>query len=350
MSGVIFKAIDTWMFKEARPMDGFGGSELSSTFPPPVRTLLGALRSQIGDAQGVDWSRFPQEYPELVAQIGDANSYGALTCKGVFLRYKQKRLYPLPLHIVSRKEGDKELFETILIGDTVQCDLGNVRLPILPKNGDERYSPLDKAAWVDETELARILSGEAPTGVVHEKELFAFESRVGIGRDNATHTVKESQLYQTRHIRPHADLEVLLEIEGLSSLPKTGICRLGAEGRAAAFERFEAKSVSKPKKPAKPIEGIFFTLLTPALLDPKAPLGESVTSACVGKSFREGGFDMNAKASRAAQSYIPAGSTWFVSLGEKEAESFIEKHHESFIGQERQLGRGRIVCGYWIKK
>ena len=62
MSGVVFRAIDTWMFKEARPMDGFGGSELSSTFPPPVRTLLGALRAQIGEAQKVDWSRFPQEY------------------------------------------------------------------------------------------------------------------------------------------------------------------------------------------------------------------------------------------------------------------------------------------------
>jgi len=350
MSGVVFRAIDTWMFKEARPMDGFGGSELSSTFPPPVRTLLGALRAQIGEAQKVDWSRFPQEYPDLVSRIGDATHFGTLTCKGVFPRYKAQTLYPLALHIVSLKEEEKELFETMRIGDAVECDLGVVRLPTLPQKDDVRYNPFEKAAFVNASQLMRILGGEAPTEVVHETELFAYESRVGIGRNNETRTVRDAQLYQTRHIRPCKDVEIVLEINGIELLPQSGLCRLGAEGRAAAFEHCSASAIPKPNKPNAPVEGVFFTLITPALIDPKAPMGTPVTSACVGKSFREGGFDMKAKASRSAQSYLPAGSTWFIAMDEAEAQRFIEKHHETQIGDEQELGRGRIVCGYWIKK
>ena len=42
--------LDTWFFREARPHGSVGNSELGSQFPPPVRTLLGALRTAIGDA------------------------------------------------------------------------------------------------------------------------------------------------------------------------------------------------------------------------------------------------------------------------------------------------------------
>ena len=45
---ITLTAYDTWFFREFRPHDAVGASELSSLFPPPIRTLAGALRTLIG--------------------------------------------------------------------------------------------------------------------------------------------------------------------------------------------------------------------------------------------------------------------------------------------------------------
>jgi CRISPR-associated protein Cmr3 len=50
-----FSALDTLFFKESRPIESVGGSQLSSVFPPPARTLIGAIRTAIGEANSVDW-------------------------------------------------------------------------------------------------------------------------------------------------------------------------------------------------------------------------------------------------------------------------------------------------------
>ena len=34
-----FVPLDTWFFRESRPLESVGGAQLTSQFPPPVRTL-----------------------------------------------------------------------------------------------------------------------------------------------------------------------------------------------------------------------------------------------------------------------------------------------------------------------
>jgi len=349
MSGFLFNAIDTWYFKEARPMDGFGGTELSSVFPPPVRTLLGALRTAAGDQNSVDWSKFPEHYPELAQQIGDHQSYGTLESDGIFIEHDGKQLYPLPLFIVHQ---NNETFAKMHIGDAVTCDLGKVRLPALPKaDSEERFQTYEHTAWVDKENLLEVLHGKTPQKVYETKELFAFESRVGIARDNTTRTAKEGMLYFTKHIRPEHEVSIVCEVTGFEELLSDGIIKLGGEGRGAYYKTITCEKIPKPKKPSIPIEGIFITLVTPGIVDPVKPLEEcNIVSACVGKSFREGGFDMKTQSSKPATSYLPAGSVWFIEASEDEAQQLIDKYHETKIGQEQQLGRGRILCGYWTKQ
>ena len=90
-----FKPIDTWFFRESRPHDAAGASELSSLFPPPVRTLLGAVRSFLGDSLGVDWQQFNRngEYAELKQAMGDGESLGALSVSGAWVCKSGQRLY-----------------------------------------------------------------------------------------------------------------------------------------------------------------------------------------------------------------------------------------------------------------
>ncbi|QLQ32192.1 MAG: hypothetical protein HZT40_12035 [Candidatus Thiothrix singaporensis] len=53
-----FKALDTWFFRESRPMESIGGSELLSAFPPSPRTLSGAVRSVVGEHKQADWQQW----------------------------------------------------------------------------------------------------------------------------------------------------------------------------------------------------------------------------------------------------------------------------------------------------
>ena len=55
-----FEAADTLFFKESRPIESVGASQLGSQFPPPARTLIGAIRTAIGDQMGGDWHGYKE--------------------------------------------------------------------------------------------------------------------------------------------------------------------------------------------------------------------------------------------------------------------------------------------------
>lgn len=102
-----FEALDTWFFRESRPQGSIGASELGSVFPPPVNTLLGAVRTAIGDAfhqqHGTDWRQFA-ELNALQAIIGFADNLGPLRCEGPFLSLKGERLYPAPANLMRKDD------------------------------------------------------------------------------------------------------------------------------------------------------------------------------------------------------------------------------------------------------
>ncbi|WP_308874159.1 type III-B CRISPR module-associated Cmr3 family protein [Thiothrix subterranea] len=56
---LVFNATDTLFFRESRPMEALG--EAQSVFPPPVRTLAGAVRTLIGEHFQVQWHEFDQK-------------------------------------------------------------------------------------------------------------------------------------------------------------------------------------------------------------------------------------------------------------------------------------------------
>ncbi|MEF3191399.1 MAG: hypothetical protein K6347_02435 [Campylobacterales bacterium] len=368
MKRIIFQAYDTLFFKEARPMDGFGGSQLKGTFPPPVRTMAGALRTLIGDQHGVNWSKFTSDsssYADLRTLIGDATSYGRLTFGLTTLKYKGTRLYPAPRHLVFRDSTISKME----IGDAIETDMGRVRFPILPTtNTKERFAPLPEGSWIDEAGLREVLNGGVPEKFYQSDELFLAESRIGIARDNTTRTVREGMLYQTAHIRPQTSLEVELEVDGLSDLPPSGLCRLGAEGRFASWRIEPGSTRPQASKPHGLLLGVTLIALTPVLAEPHWSIGVAtkdgtqsfineyndvqfrIVSACVGRSVREGGFDIASGKSRAASSYLPAGSIWFCEIDSNiPIEEAVKRLDGMRIGGETELGRGILACGFWTK-
>ena len=346
-----FEALDTWFFREARPHGSVGSSELGSSFPPPVRTLLGALRTLIGDAwfakHGGDWRAFASDgaHP-LRALIGFGDDLGPLRASGPFLMLKGQRLHPAPANLMVKEQGGQAHYFLLDLGDPVHCDLGRVRLPSFPGKVPGLHelagSKPAENCWLTEIGLRAVLQGQAPanTEVVGKDDLYAEEPRLGIGRDNARQSVQEGLLYQTRHLRLRPGVAVELQLHGLPDaglLPEQTTLRLGGEGRMAGV-CIKKESASRLPGVQLSTKDAVFSLyaLTPMPCAPGQPAGIPsgftparhnnadvwegqlggqrlrILSVACARPLREGGWDMASHQPRAVQSLLTAGSVLYV--------------------------------------
>lgn len=370
-----FTALDTLFFRESRPFEAIGGSELASLFPPPPRTVAGAIRTAIGDSLDADWYAFHRDHTgytvggfKLFDLIGYNDDLGRLRIKGVWLSTKGERLYPAPLYLLRK---DDELAR-LMIDNAEQTSLGRVRLPRIPK-GREGFKPLEKV-WLTQAGLEKTLAGGVPglDDIRGTDELYAEEPRLGIARNNRLRTVKKGLLYQSRHVRPQkkAKLSIEADIIGLEGLPiNKRVVRLGGEGRMAGIEIVESPPFPLPPTPGSNIHGLILTLLAPARFSGNTWLPDNFSSteidgtqvwtgkindilltihcAVIGKALREGGWDMAAHAPRPVQSLIPPGSAWFCTVDDNGLDRAITALHNQQVGEDQKLGRGRIACGLW---
>lgn len=358
-----FDPLDSWFFREARPFGAATGGELSSVFPPPAHTGAGAVRTLIGEAQGVDWERFAHdgEYADLKRSIGVGDDLGQLHIGGPYPLWKGERLYPAPLHLLA-KTGQYTVLQP---GEPVECDLGRVRLPqlatVLPG-----AKPLENA-WLDGPNLRRVLQGQVPETIYRSSDLYAEESRLGIARDNARRTAADGLLYHTRHLRPRPELAIGVTVSGIP--PELhlarGVTRFGGESRASAVTVGDVR----PLPPAPDIDSpnLLLVLLThadfsddwrPPGFEPGAQddakvwrgllNGVELTlhSAVLGKVVREGGWDMRRQEPRPVRSLIPAGSVYFCSV-EGDVRAAATALHGWHAGHATALGRGELAVGFW---
>lgn len=366
-----FTALDTLFFKEARPMESVGGSELQSAFPPPARTLIGAVRSAIGESLDTDWALYARDpHHPLRARIGSPESIAPLSFRGPWLTRAGQRLHAVPLAVLFSE--DKTAQTRLRPGSVTQrCDLGRVCLPEKSDPALAGAAPLDKA-FVTADGLLAFLEGRAipAAQIVEAKALFSQEERLGIARDNASRVTEDGLLYQTRHIRPHtgAELGLAIGVQGLddNGLPEHGIARLGAEGRLASWQRKSINSPLTPKRPSS-AKGVVLVLQSHALFsggwlpDGFVPIERDgqrlwqgtlgnitlrIICAVTGKPVREGGWDLVNHCPRPLQSLVPAGSCYFCEV-EGELEVACQTLTGLRIGQDTEYGRGELAAGYW---
>ena len=367
-------AVDTWFFRESRPHDAAGASELSSLFPPPIRTLAGALRTYMGDAMGIDWKTLqcPNNTFDFEKSLGNAEHLGELQLNGAYIVYQGQRLYPAPLYLMHKEDQCQRL----MIGKPVRCDLGTVRLPEMPK-GYQGYKTLEQH-WLTASGMRLCLDGGVPhtKDIIKAEQLFGHEARLGIARDNAARKVVEGRLYQTQHLRLKEDVHIELNIKNLEAglldsvtqTQKSSTLRLGGEGRMASLSvsaEAEALPYIKPKKN----DTLLIQFITPADFngnmfpenfneikknDQTVWQGEingislQIEAAVIGKAHREGGWDMQKHQPRSVKSYTPAGTAWFCRLNNPDDYQQVHDTLQGYcIGEDSAYGRGQILIGQW---
>ena len=401
-------ALDTLFFRESRPFENIGGIELAGTFPPPARTVLGAIRSVIGEGMGIDWSKFTEKSEDETAKklraiIGFGDDYASLKLEGLWLFYKGKppkrknqstsptdeadiaeRLYPVPALLLRKQEDNQDCFERLSLGEPTCTHLGRVRLPMLSKD-KQGYKNLEQH-WITHAGLKALLQGDVPAAntLFKKDDLFTRESRLGININQANRsTGQDNGLFQAEHVRPKPPLAIDVELSGLkntmSAFKNGTVLRLGAEGRLSGLSIVDNLSTLESLKVTitEQTQGLILILLTPAhFRDDKhswLPTGFelpkgfdkakdtatwkgsiegvdlTIHAAVIGKTQREGGWDAANRRPRPMQSLIPAGSCYYCTIDNGDIQAAIDTLHDTAIGQDTHLGRGRIVCALWQK-
>lgn len=384
-----FQAIDTLFFRELRPHGGPGGMQLQSVFPPPARTLEGAIRTLLHDLCAPGQS---------VQRDGDSLT-GDLSMRGPYLCWQKagtrERLYPWPAHVWRHQLN----LQTVVLAPAFQpteSDLGRVHLPELhglaqtSLNQRDFHAPQD--TWLSHHDFFALLQQplQAPRRVLQgEGELYCREPRVGIARDTDSRSTQDGQLYQTSHIRPLPELEFALHISMpshsdnaqpdkfaklASHLAQGKIVRLGAEGRSAFLQCLEEELDLSPNASDLPSDfnggigaqvALIFT--TPAdfggdwkpanfqahlengittwrgYADAAQGIALEIVSVVAAKYQREGGWDSVGGLARPARALLPAGSVWFCRVLAGDA----SRLQGAQLGVARELGRGEIALAAW---
>lgn len=285
----------------------------------------------------------------------------------------KERLYPVPQHLL-QVETEEEQFCWLKPDKPLMCDLGYVRLPVVYPTNKQKVKPLSNV-WVNAENLNKILSNKKPDKTCKASDLFVRESRIGIGLDEARkqRTVEEGKLYQMSHVRLRDGVALGVDVNGVDSRlqPENNTIfhtHLGGEGRVATVCCDSV--VNSVKTPVnKDSKQIILVLLTPLLLPEKGnffmPFESAIKeknnddsdcwrvtlktvtlkiiSGVLGKSQREGGWNLAEGKPRALRSLVPAGSVWFCEVIEGDPSTL----HGIKIGEETALGRGELAVGIW---
>jgi CRISPR-associated protein Cmr3 len=378
---------DAWFFRDGRPYNHgeSNQADVESVFPPPARTITGALRAALARANGWDGKRgtWPQE---VTTAFGDGpNNLGQLQFIGPFLIKDNQPLWPLPRHLLGKAESGKCTSATLGVDDVsgrnlvgkaesrkwapktflrpteqpTETDQGSLRLPEIPHSVTDRdgLKPAE-SAWITRAGLEAILKGGLPAAdtLAKPSELWRLEARIGLRRDPATLTVGEGDLYSPVYVRLCKGVSLGVGFSGLpfgmSSLPK--LFPLGGESRLAQCEPWPGNPLpSAPEANAFPADArgqvrFIILLLTPGRLDPdKPPLdGAELVSACVGKPLFFGGWDSLKHEPLPLEPFLPAGSVWFCQAAAERLPEIL-RHHGRWLGRHTAHGFGQIAIGLW---
>ncbi len=369
MIQVLFDPVDTLFFRDGTPFSSGSASQadVGGMFPPPPPSLTGAIRAALGRANG--WDGLGRWDSDMAAVLGDGpTEMGKLSVAGPFVVRGGEVLYPAPRHLVGMVRNGSWVpvgFSTPG-NEPLLCDLGEVRLPVMPMaEGEERPKPAS-GLWLTSNGLSTVARGALPSpgDLVPEKELWTAERRVGIARDRTTRTVEQGKLFSTIHVRLRRGVAVGALVEGVPpdwQVPDGEAVLLGGETRLATWRRWEPVTAEGP--PAADIEAagrVALLAVTPLDagegLEPGCGVpgleGLRLVSACCDRPFPIGGWDSLERAPLPLHGVLPAGSVLFCEAGQSDLLSWLPAGANPYLraGCRTSQGFGVLFPMTWPKE
>lgn len=356
---------DAWFFRDGRPynLGEANQAAVPSAFPPPARTLTGALRAALARVNG--WSGRGRWKTELNQALGSGpDELGELQFMGPFLIKDKAALWPLPRHLLGRVQ---ERWQPVAFlspdegAAPYPTDKGDVRLPRVCLRPGETGNGLKLAegAWLSVSALKDVLEGKLPKAndIYEPKQLWASEFRVGLHRDKTTLTTGEGALYSPSYIRLRRQVALGVSLarypNGIQA-QVPALFPLGGESRLAQCEPWggdplpAALSVDSFRQDKEGNIRFTVILLTPGSFR-ELPLPKAeVVSACLGKPQLIGGWNSLEHKPLALRPFLPAGSVWFCKAAAADFPAILDRHG-TWLGEDpvKAHGFGQIVIGHW---
>jgi len=264
-----------------------------------------------------------------------------------------ERLFPPPAHLFTVKGGvqDKQqqlvrLQPNPMWAEGVYTDLPDGMQLLYPdKKVESKLEPL--GGWLTEHGLLKALRTKEDLTTeerVSNQEIFEYESRLGIGMNNATKSTREGLLYQMRMVRMkpgygfvidirvsqpfpngtatahHEVLEDDSQTQQQLRLPDSGWITLGGERRAARFEVLTSSDLAIQGAVEQASKGNLMYLATPAAFTGGWQPGQwSTTTQPIAAAIHRyqliGGWSLRPRDSggenKSIRRCVPAGSIYF---------------------------------------
>lgn len=354
MISLFFEPLDVWLFRDGKPFDARSDHRARSLFPPSPLVMQGVIRSHYLTVKGVNLA----DSQAIADLVGTADDYKGLRLRGPFVARRENggitRYFPVP-------------------ADTAPCDEERLKVlpPIKPDGSVLTNAPADLSMlfwppareptkkefgqWLSEKDLLRCLDGEA-VKAIRSNDLFIFESRLGIARDDTRRATEEGMLYEVEFVRPEKGVGLWLDLDGYADWPASGVLRVGGEGRAAQFEQVEGIRWSDVPDPLPSAFKLYFA--TPTYFNQgwrPADWGDffsgdvQLVAAALNRYQVLGGYDWASGNQKPARRYVPAGSVYYFRCnGQAHLKSDLIQNTVTHYGAE--IGFGQIIITEWKEK
>jgi len=335
MSNMIeLDALDTLFFRDGKPFSMGEDTWAESLFPPPPSVIYGALRT----------AYFSEDINNLAAANTENDPTQNLTIKNICYKFSNQTnlYYPAPLDMVESTEKTKgakrkELREKSHSVEKLELtDSANRYSSLNPKyhillHKTKEVEPVE-SGFLEKSSLESYLQFGLASKVMKLSDLIISEPKVGIGRNNDTHTTNDTgMLYRVGQKRPamvrqQGKMNIVVEFESKNIFfPERGIMRLGGEGKTISYQNLGHSEIDISSLRSSESNRFKLYLLTPAVFDQGwlaswMEQGEydgvqfKFLGAAVGKPILIGGFDMKAGRPKAMRKAAPAGSVYFFEL------------------------------------
>jgi CRISPR-associated protein Cmr3 len=315
-------AIDTLFFKDGKPFSMGEETWADGIFPPPPSVIYGAIRTA-----------YFSEHPELLKLANsDEDPTKNLIVNEISFFYSDEVFYPIPRDYAKKKNKKENIAYRLKPLRNVNLSSSQLANHFLQSENEEVDS-VDEAI-ISKSSLKRYLKGnEDKVSFRKLSEFVISEPKVGIGRDNNTHTSEEGKLYRVGLKRLSEKKEFEKEINAFSliidfsglELPENGLIKLGAEGKIARYCITEVDSQTiTDDELSKITENTFILYLdTPGLFKNGwkpdfennsllKKMDIEMLNASIGKPISIGGFDMKIKFPKSMKKAVPSGSVYFL--------------------------------------
>lgn len=228
------------LFLRGNKLFGDPGSHGESLVPPWPSAAAGALRSQVLANDGVDLRAFAQGHVDHPS-LGTPKAPGSFSLIAFTLAQQNRSgmvhtLHALPADLVVTKNNAVLSIQSLRPqppSHGLQSSGTLAQAPVLPE-AERRKA--ETGLWLTQAGWQSYLNGQLPnptTDLVKTSELWAIDSRVGIGLNADTRSADDGKLFTTQAVAFKPRVGFVASVRG-ATLPEQGTLRLGGDGRAAS--------------------------------------------------------------------------------------------------------------------